>query len=137
MPQGSDAAQIAAIMKKQFERPDAPLAVEPVTVDGTVAIAGWIQGSKGGRAMLQKDAGQWMITLCAGADLVQAKALQATGLSASQATQLVKAVQLAESKLSPKQRQLFDSFEGMVKIDSAHGAHGTHGAAPAAAGKHH
>jgi hypothetical protein len=125
-PKGTDAQQIAGAMKKQFERPDAPLAVAPVTVVGDYAVAGWIQGKKGGRALLQKDHGQWVFSVCAGNGLTQAKVLETTGMNAAQATKLAQAVTSAEARLSANQRKLFDSFEGMVKIDGAQEAHGMH-----------
>ena len=131
-PKGSDAEQITAIMKKQFDRPDAPLAVEPVTVQGNYAVAGWTQGGKGGRALLQKDKGAWFIAVCAGDGLKDAKVLQTTGMAADTAAALAKAVVAAESKLSKDKLKQFASFEGMVKIGAeGHGAHGKHDA-PAA-----
>ncbi|OYQ42622.1 hypothetical protein CHU94_02485 [Rhodoferax sp. TH121] len=131
-PKGSDAEQITAIMKKQFDRPDAPLTVEPVTVQGNYAVAGWTQGGKGGRALLQKDKGAWFISVCAGDGLKDAKVLQTTGMSADASAAMAKAVVAAESKLSKDKLKLFASFEGMVKIGAeGHGAHGQH-QAPAA-----
>jgi copper(I)-binding protein len=130
MPQGTDAQQIAAVMKKQFDRPDAPLVVEPVTVVDNYAVAGWTQGKQGGRALLQKTKGVWVISVCAGDGLTQAKVLETTGMSASAAAALAKAVVAAESKLGQDKLKLFASFQGMVKVDaaSAAGAHGAHGA---------
>lgn len=87
-PKGTDAEQIAAVMKKQFDRPDAPLAVAPVTVLGNYAVAGWIQASKGGRALMQKGAKGWFISVCAGDGLKDAKVLQTSGMNADQAIKL-------------------------------------------------
>jgi copper(I)-binding protein len=127
-PKGSDSEQIAAVMKKQFDRPDAPLSVAPVTVLGNYAVAGWIQGSKGGRALMQKDANGWFISVCAGDGLKDAKVLQTTGMSADHAAKLATAVKAAEAKLSKDQLALFASFEGMLKVGSAgHGAAAGHG----------
>ena len=127
---GNDAHDIAVVMKKQFDRPDAPLVVAPVTVVGDYAVAGWTQTGKGGRALLQKDKHHWVISVCAGDGLTQADVLQTTGMAAADAAKLSKAVAAAESKLSKDKRKLFASFEGMVKIDAAagHGEHGEHGA---------
>jgi periplasmic copper chaperone A len=130
MAMASDAEQITAVMKKQFDRPDAPLMVEPVTVQDNYAVAGWTQGTKGGRALLQKDKGVWFISVCAGDGLKDVKVLQTTGMSANTAGALAKAVAAAESKLSKDKLKLFASFEGMVKI----GAEGH--AAPAGHGQH-
>ena len=125
------AQAITHVMKKQFDRPDAPLKVQPVSVEGDYAVAGWIQGNKGGRALLQKEHDQWRITVCAGDGLTQASVLEATGTPPAVAQKLAKTVAEAESKLSADKRQLFASFEGMLKIDanaSSHGQHNSHDA---------
>ena len=127
-PKGSDSEQIAAVMKKQFDRPDAPLSVAPVTVLGNYAVAGWIQGGKGGRALMQKDANGWFISVCAGDGLKDAKVLQTTGMSGDNAAKLATAVKAAEAKLSKDQLALFASFEGMLKVGpTGHGAAAGHG----------
>jgi len=125
-----DQRQIAVVMKKQFDRPDAPLVVEPVTVVGDYAVVGWTQTGKGGRALLQKDKHGWSISVCAGDGLTRADVLKTTGMSAGNADKLSKAVTAAESKLSKDKLKLFASFEGMVKVDGAagHGDNGSHGA---------
>ena len=38
----SDSQQIVLVMKKQFDRPDVPLSVNPVSIVGSYALAGWI-----------------------------------------------------------------------------------------------
>ncbi len=129
----TDAQQITAVMKKQFDRPDAPLVVTPVTVEGNYAVAGWTQTGKGGRALLQKDKGQWVISVCAGNGLTKADVLQTTGMPPPMAPKLAQAVVAAESKLGADKRKLFDSFEGMLMIDATasqgeHAAHGQHSA---------
>lgn len=127
-PKGSDSEQIAAVMKKQFDRPDAPLSVAPVTVLGNYAVAGWFQGGKGGRALMQKEAHGWFISVCAGDGLKDAKVLQTTGMPADHAAKLATAVKAAEAKLSKDQLALFASFEGMLKVGSTgHGAAAGHG----------
>lgn len=116
----SDAGQIEHAMKRQFDRPDAPLKVAPVTVVGEHAVAGWTQGQSGGRALLHKDKNSWSISLCAGDGLLQTRVLESAGIPASQAAQLAKAVAAAESGLQPATRKLFASFEGMVKVAPGH-----------------
>ena len=126
-PAGTDAEQIREVMKKQFDQPDAPLIVEPVTAQGNNAVAGWTQGAKGGRALLRKDKGRWTIAVCAGDGLTRTEVSHLAGLSRAAADTLSRAVLSAESHLSTEKKALFSSFEGMVKIDSA-AAHGQHGA---------
>jgi hypothetical protein len=121
--------QITMVLKAQFEKPEAPLRVEPINVEGDFAIAGWAQGGRGGRAFLQKDKNQWFISVCGGSGLTQADSLQSIGMSSSAATKLARAVVASESKLGADKRKLFDGFEGMMKIDPAegHGNHAQHG----------
>jgi hypothetical protein len=124
-----DAQAIEHRMKQQFDKPDAPLAVAPVSIEGDYAVAGWIQSGKGGRALLKKEKGQWSIHVCGGDGLKQASALVQTGMSSATADRLAKKVQSAEAKLSVDQLKKLSMFDGMVKVDQGqHGAHGAHGA---------
>jgi len=130
---GTDAQQIADAMKRQFDRPDAPLSVAPVVIVGDAAVAGWSQQGKGGRALLRKEKAGWAIHVCAGKGLTQADVLEMSGLPKAQAAEMKRAVAKAEAGLAPAQLALFDSFDGVLKVGgegaSAHG-HGPH-AAPA------
>jgi hypothetical protein len=126
-----DAKAVEHSMKKLFDKPNAPLAVAPVSIEGDYAVAGWIQSGKGGRALLKKEMGQWSIYVCGGDGLKQASALVQTGMSSATADRLAKKVQLAESKLSADQLKKLSMFEGVVKVDQGqHGAHGTHASHP-------
>jgi len=129
MAHGDDAHQITMVLKKQFDKPDSPLTVAPITVEGDNAVAGWSQSGRGGRAFLQRDKHAWFIAVCGGSGLTQADVLQNIGMKPEAAARLAKAVVAAEAQLGAQQSKLFDGFEGMVKIDPAggHGAHGTQG----------
>lgn len=136
---GTDAQQITHVMKRQFDRPEAPLGVTPVVIVGDAAVAGWSQQGKGGRALLRKDKSGWSIHVCAGKGLTQADVLEMSGLPKPQAVEMARAVAKAEAGLTPAQRALFDSFEGVLKVGgegaAAHG-HGPHAAPSAPAHKH-
>jgi periplasmic copper chaperone A len=136
---GPDAQQITHAMKRQFDRPDAPLSVAPVVVVGDAAVAGWSQQGKGGRALLRKEKAGWSIHVCAGKGLTQADVLEMSGLPKAQAAEMTRAVAKAEGGLTAAQRALFDSFEGVLKVSgegaSSHG-HGQHAAPAAPAHKH-
>ena len=124
-----DAQAIEHSMKKLFDKPEAPLAVGPITLEDDYAVAGWIQSGKGGRALLKKDKGQWSIHVCGGDGLKKASVLQQTGMSPATAERLAKKVQAAEAKLSTDHLKKLAMFEGLVHVDpSGHGAHGAHGA---------
>ena len=121
--------QITSVMKKMFEKPNAPLAVAPISVEGDFAVASWIQGGRGGRAFLQKDKDQWFIAICGGSGLTQADVLKSIGMTNDAAARLSAAVVASEGRLGADKRKLFDGFEGMVKVDQAagHDEHSVHG----------
>jgi hypothetical protein len=123
----NDAQAVVQVMKKQFDQPQSPLKVAPVVVEADWALAGWLQDARGGRALLQKRHGQWVIVVCAGDGLREAQALIHTGMTADMAAALVKKLVAAESRLPAATLKKFASFEGMLRVDGA-GAHGTHGA---------
>ena len=149
----NDAQAIVQVMKRQFDQPKAPLKVAPVVVEADWALASWLQDARGGRALLQKRHGQWVIVVCGGDGLPEAQALVQTGMTAELAAALAKKLTTAESRLPAATLKKFASFEGLLRVDGdgghgaghgahgAHGAQGTHGAgqghaAPAAKHKH-
>lgn len=126
-----DAQAIEHTLKKLFDKPEAPLAVAPVTIEGDYAVAGWIQAGKGGRALLKKEKGQWSIHVCGGDGLKKASALLQTGMPSSTAERLAAKVQTAEAKLSAEQLKKLALFDGIVRVEpTGHGAPQAHGAHP-------
>lgn len=130
----NDAQAIVQVMKRQFDQPKAPLKVAPVVVEADWALAGWLQDARGGRALLQKRHGQWVIVVCGGDGLREAQALVQTGMPAEMAVALAKKLKAAESRLPAATLKKFASFEGLLRVDgdgghgAGHGAHGAHGA---------
>ncbi|MCW5774175.1 MAG: copper uptake system-associated protein [Rhodospirillaceae bacterium] len=118
----TDEAKIRHLMRGIFDRPEAPLAVEPVVVEGDHALAGWIQGEQGGRALLRRHGGAWMIAFCSGDALKSAKTLAEIGVPKPAADALASRLAAAEAKLDPKRVAMFSRFDGLVKMD-AHGNH--------------
>jgi ABC-type amino acid transport substrate-binding protein len=127
-----EAQGIVQAMKRQFDKPQSPLKVAPVVVEGDWALAGWLQDARGGRALLQKRHGHWVIVVCGGDGLRQADALVHTGMTADMATALAKKLNVAENRLPADTLKQFASFEGMLRVDgdaghgAGHGAQGTH-----------
>lgn len=127
-----DAAEhIIHVMKAQFDTPENPLTVEPVSIEGDFAVAGWSQGGKGGRALLKSVDGQWVIWLCSGAGLKQAQLMHEAGMDHAAAEKLAALVNANEAKLPSATVALYDGFEGTMIIGAeghaGHGTHGTHG----------
>lgn len=118
------AEHITHVMKAQFDQPDNPLTVEPVSIEGDFAVAGWSQGGKGGRALLKLVDGEWTIHLCSGAGLKQAQLMHEAGMDMAAAEKLATLINTAEAKLDPAKVALFDSFEGTMMIGAeGHSGH--------------
>ena len=109
---GDPMVDIAAVMKAQFDTPENPLTVAPILVQGDVAIAGWAQGGKGGRAFLRNGDMGWSIEVCAGKGLLTPEMLTGLGLAEADAATLLAAVTTAEAELGVETVALLDSFDG-------------------------
>lgn len=114
----ADQQNIEHMMRHTWERPDAPLDVGPITVEGDHAVAGWTQGERGGRALLSKNEKGWRVVLCAGDSLLDAATLRSAGLTADAATHMSQAVTQAESALPQSRVKQFALFKGVMKVDS-------------------
>ena len=115
-------AAIVALMKAQFDRPEAPLKVHPVATEGDWALAGWQQGDRGGRALLRRAHGMWQIVLCGGAGLLNASTLEQAGLSKGTARRLRDQTRRLEAALPASDRARMDAFEGLIQMhDGTHG----------------
>jgi hypothetical protein len=125
LAQGNNEQQITQVMNRQFNKPQAPLSVTPISVEGDYAVAGWLQDGRGGRTLLQRYKQQWAIAVCGGSGLTQASVLESIGMTRDAAGRLARAVVAAEGRLSTDKRQRFDGFEGLVKVAArtAQGAH--------------
>lgn len=113
---GDAVADIEALLKAQFDTPESPLTVAPISVQGTAAIAGWMQDGRGGRAFLRQDDKGWFIELCSGASLMLPATLQSLGLSAADADALLTQANAAEAALGPDTIALLDSFDGTLIV---------------------
>lgn len=124
--QGAENGAVRSAIKAIWDKPGAPVEVDPVTVVKNHAIAGWIQEKRGGRALLRLEHGKWTVIVCAGDGLLKASALQQAGLSPGDATALEKATLKAEAGVAPERRKMFALFEGVVRVDAGHTGHSGH-----------
>jgi hypothetical protein len=120
----TDEQSIEHAMKALFDKPDAPLKVAPVSVEGVYAVAGWIQSDRGGRALLKKENGKWSIQVCGGDGLKQASSLTMTGMDQASANKLAQKIAASEKKMPSEQVKKLALFEGILKVDG--GAHDPH-----------
>jgi len=129
-----DEIGIRTVMLSIWDNPQARLDIAPVVIVEDWAIAGWVQGERGGRALLRRDAhGQWQVSVCGGDGLKDAKVLELTGMSAHTAHALAQQVEHTEASLPAARRALFATFEGMLRMDGA----GNHPPEAAAGGHTH
>jgi periplasmic copper chaperone A len=119
-----DQAEIRELMRKTWERPDAPLSVEPVVVVDDYAIAGWVQDDRGGRALLRRKHGAWDVILCSGDQLRTADTVRATGATDDIARRLVARLLDAESSMAPGRLAKLSLFDGIVRMDGGKSHHG-------------
>lgn len=119
-----DKHAIIHLMKSMFDTPDNPLTVDPVVVVGDNAIAGWVQGEKGGRALLWRVDGQWQIRLCSGDGLKDPKLLENANIPAADVKTLIAELTVAEATLDPAVLAKFSSFEGTMVIEPGTGHQG-------------
>ncbi|MBM5571294.1 MULTISPECIES: copper uptake system-associated protein [Deefgea] len=131
-----DQSDITASMKAVWDKPDNPLTVKPVIIADDFAIAGWLQGEKGGRALLKKGPHGWQTQLCAGE--ITSHLLQQAGVPTATAKQLLVQQSAAEKKLSKTDVAQLSSFVGVVKMNEGKGHHHGHEQHhPASTTQHH
>lgn len=121
-----DEHAIIHLMKSLFDTPDNPLTVDPVVILGDNAIAGWVQGSKGGRALLWRTGGEWQIRLCSGDGLKDPKLLENANIPAQDAKALTDALSAAEASIDPSVLAKFASFEGTMVMEPGAGHQNHH-----------
>lgn len=118
-----DTAEITHVIKHTWEKPDAIIRVAPVSVEGGYAVAGWIQGERGGRALLQKG-DKWRVVLCSGDGIRSVEGLRAAGVPDALSAALDAKVASAEAALLPADVAKFALFEGSVPVtDDGHAEH--------------
>lgn len=129
----ADEQSVATEMHETWDKPNQPLTLPVIVIHQGMAIADWIQGDKGGRALLKYHPAHqhWHTLLCGGAELTVSSHLEAAGMSAADAQTLVARLQKQEQGLAEDQRQQINSFKGVVKFSkgkpmssTAHDMHG-------------
>lgn len=121
----SNEQKIIHLMKSMFDSPDNPLSVNPVVLTDDYAIAGWVQGERGGRALLKRKDGEWKIHLCAGDGLKEAHMLEHAGIDHNKAIELTSMLAKAEAGIDKSILAKFTSFEGVMMVDESAG-HSSH-----------
>jgi len=120
----TEAASIRAVIASTYDTPDTKVETAPIVVRGDYAVADWIQGHRGGRALMQRRDGAWQIAACGGEAFRTVDGLKLAGVPADTAVQLVALLTRAEGSLANDRVKLFDSFDAKngPGADHHHGA---------------
>ncbi|KXU38313.1 hypothetical protein AXE65_01740 [Ventosimonas gracilis] len=119
--ESTDEIGIRQIMMSTWDTPQTRLEVGPVVIKDKWAVAGWIQGQRGGRALLTRNVhGQWQVSVCGGDGLKEANTLVMTGMPFDAAQDLAQQVEKAEAAIPAERLALFATFEGMLRMEGMH-----------------
>ncbi len=123
----SESASIRTLIASTYDQPDAKVQTNPVVVVGDHAVADWVQGKRGGRALMLRSQGQWAVVMCAGDGLRHAETLVQAGVPPMTAKAITQKLAQAEKNVSTSRRRQFDLFGTAGDPESMiHGQHPAH-----------
>lgn len=108
--------QIRAVIGKTYDQPHSKVETNPIALSAEFAIADWVQGKHGGRALMRKVKGVWQITACGGDGFKDVSALVDAGMPKSTAQTLVSQLNAAEKPLNPERVKQFSLFGTAVAV---------------------
>ena len=113
----TDESAVRTVLMQTWNQAGTPLVVEPITIVGNYALAGWVQGERGGRALLmRKPDGNWSVQLCGGDGLKDIETLKQSRLPDAVATELATRQTTAEAALPATTRAQFSKFGATVHM---------------------
>ena len=116
---GAEQTAIQMLISHQFDQPGNKVETAPIAVVNDVAIADWIQADKGGRALLRRSKGKWVIIACGGDGLKEINALKDAGIPESTATALLSQLRQAEQHLSQDKIKKLSLFGSTINLQNA------------------
>lgn len=118
---GTEEAAIRQLIAHHYDRPEKRVSTAPIVVVEDYAIADWLQGKRGGRALLQKNKDGWSILACGGDGFRDPAQLASAGIPENKARQLANALASAEKGLPAEQVKRFGLFNpGEMATQSRH-----------------
>jgi len=107
-------ANIRTLISSSYDQPGSKVEAAPIVTAGDYAIADWVQGKMGGRALLRKSGGKWEIVLCAGDGLKAPATLVQAGVPAPTAAALLAQLEAAEREVTVERRKRFGLFGAAI-----------------------
>lgn len=109
--EAKEASDIRTLIGAAYDKPKARVQTDPVAIVGDYAVADWIQGKRGGRALIRRNKDdRWEIALCAGRGLKQQATLEQSGIPSGTAKALLEKLAQAEKDIPAARRHKFDLF---------------------------
>ena len=102
--------EIAKLISKFYDKPNHKVVTTPIAVVDEYALADWMQGERGGRALLQRVKGNWTIMACGADGLKDLSTLTKAGIPSAKAQSLVSKLTAAEKSVDPHRLHLFSLF---------------------------
>ena len=121
LAQNADAIEykkISKLISSTYDQPHHKVETAPISIANDFAIADWVQGEKGGRALLRRSQGKWEIMVCGGDGLKDLNALGNAGINKATAQALVTQLNTAEKSLTAERVKRFGLFG--TTIDDHH-----------------
>ncbi len=115
--------QVRSLIAHTYDQPAHKVETDPIAIAGNYAIADWMQGERGGRALLRKAGAGWEIMVCGGDGLKQADALHGAGIAPRDASELLRKLGEVERMVSPERLRRFGLFDQQGATDTPHAHH--------------
>lgn len=112
--------EVIQAIKLQWGKPDHLVAVPVVAVEHEFAMADWLQGRHGGRAVLRKMHGAWQTLACGDAKIKTVAQLKQFGVPESEAKLLIQALSAQEQHLTQEELQAINGFSGIMELRQHH-----------------
>ncbi len=102
--------EIQTLISTIYDKPNMKVETSPIAVVDDYAVADWVQGQRGGRALLQRIKGKWAIMACGADGLKDLKTLSDSGIPKPTANNIIAKLNAAEKNVDSHRLHLFSLF---------------------------
>ncbi|MEY3885632.1 MAG: hypothetical protein RIS87_1407 [Pseudomonadota bacterium] len=102
--------EIKTLISATYDKPNIKVETFPIAVVDDYALADWVQGQRGGRALLQRVKGKWTIMACGADGLKNLQTLTEAGIPAATANNIITELTAVEKTVDAHRLHLFSLF---------------------------
>jgi len=106
---------IVTLLRSSYGGSSAGMVIDPVVVRTKYGVADWVQGDMGGRALVQKESGEWKVLTTAGGEMRNAEFLVKAGMPELEAKALANSLIAAERQIPEERLAKFDSYVAQAR----------------------